>query len=96
LLALLLFSSLSALKNRSRGDASFRGISGFAKVASDESGDSLLSLSLSRRACMGDADASAGTDFDWKNLGTGSFEGAGEAWNVGPAYAIFAGVPFVA
>jgi hypothetical protein len=39
----------------------------------------------------------AGTDLD-RNLGTGSADGAGEAWKVGPAYApwTLAGVPTVA
>ena len=41
-----------------------------------------------------DNPATFGTDLE-KNLGTGSEEGAGEAWNVGPAYAcsLAAGVP---
>jgi len=49
-------------------------------------------VSPSKRAANDDWSATLGTDFE-KNLGTGSEEGAGEAWNVGPAYACsFAGV----
>ena len=90
------FSSRSALKNKSRGESVFRVAAGLAFVAlvvmegwaASCGGDSLLSdvssSSFSRRACRLDSDVAAGTDLE-KNLGIGSDEAAGEAWNVGPA-----------
>jgi hypothetical protein len=63
----------------------------------DGVGDEPESDSSSGGGVGGAARVLAGTDLD-RNLGTGSADGAGEAWNVGPAYApwTLAGVPAVA
>ena len=79
-------SALSALNSMSRGESSWR--AGIAIGAREGEGDGLGELSepelLSGGGVGGPGTVFAGTDLD-RNLGIGKAEGAGEAWNVGPA-----------
>lgn len=91
----LALSALSARNNMSSGESSWR--VGMAMGAREGEGEGLSepaeSELLSGGGVGGPGAVLAGTDLD-RNLGIGKADGAGEAWNVGPAYApwFFSGV----
>jgi hypothetical protein len=79
------FSARSALKSISRGDS--RAGTGIGAPRDGEGGEGVGDEAESEPSSggVGGPDrALAGTDFE-RNLGIGSAEGAGDAWNVGPA-----------
>ena len=90
----LAFSSLSALNNRSRGELCWRvGIGIGAPRDGDGDGEEAESEPSSGGGVGGPVWVLGGTDLE-RNFGMGRADGAGDAWNVGPAYAacIFDGV----
>lgn len=91
----LAFSARSALNSKSRGEfwCEREGIGIGAPREGDGEGDEPESEPSSGGGVGGPVCVLGGTDFE-RNLGIGRAEGAGEAWNVGPAYApwVLAGV----
>jgi hypothetical protein len=91
------FSSLSALKKRSSGDASRALFSLRRRAAFIMTGESSLLLEDDSESsvfiiAMAPVPFSANGRDREKNLGMGSDDGAGDAWNVGPAYAWVGGL----
>ena len=90
----LVFSSLSAWKKMSSGDASLACFptrsafswTGLGSLFSGDGASAETSLSSNTDRPLGWV--VSGTDFDrlfWKNFGIGRDEAAGDAWKVGPA-----------